>query len=304
MLRSPPVDKPRSSSTTDLERLALQDRDSQSHVSARDKRRRISDDDYDDLTAFKIEIKNMFQAFLDTQTTRLDALENHIAEIKAQVYNTNTTNKELEKSINFMSNKLEQLEQKISDMEDQRKNTQTQILNIDNKCESMEKSYKKTWIEIRNVPKKPNETKEVLFGYIQSLTKYIKYDVQTSDIRDVFRMPSKAEKDNSILIAELSNTLVKSKILNSARSFNKTYSGSQLNASHLGMTGDKSRIYLAESLTTKTRRLHFLARELAKSQGYQFCWTSNGNVFIRKREGAPYVAIRSEEQINELKVTK
>ncbi|CAH2093521.1 unnamed protein product [Euphydryas editha] len=54
------------------------------------------------------------------------------------------------------------------------------------------------------------------------------------------------------------------------------------------------------NLTAKGARLYFLARDLAKSQNYKFCWTSYGRIYVRKNENSPVIVIKNENHVNSL----
>lgn len=85
-----------------------------------------------------------------------------------------------------------------------------------------------------------------------------------------------------------------------AKKFNSENKSNKLNSKHLGLEGLEKPVYISENLTPKARRLFFRARELKRSKAYLFCWTSNGNVFIRKSEDDPAIPVESELQIDRL----
>lgn len=75
----------------------------------------------------------------------------------------------------------------------------------------------------------------------------------------------------------------------------------KLSAKHLGIKEDgDSPIYVSEQLTPKAARLHYLARDLTRSQDYKYCWTSFGKVYVRKDDKTPVIPITSEAQIHNL----
>lgn len=125
--------------------------------------------------------------------------------------------------------------------------------------------------------------------------------MQPNDVRDVYRVPNKNEPAKSTVVAEFSNTLTKALFLNSARKYNKN---NQLKAEDLGIENNSSILYISESLTPKSRRLHFLARDFATAENYKYCWTTNGNVYLKKEKGSPYILIKNEMQFNKLKVSE
>lgn len=79
------------------------------------------------------------------------------------------------------------------------------------------------------------------------------------------------------------------------------YKTEQLNSAHLGLDGPKTEIYISEHLTPSVSRLYFLAREFRKTMGYEFCWTSNGLVYLRKKQGDPHILVKSEVQLHQLR---
>lgn len=70
------------------------------------------------------------------------------------------------------------------------------------------------------------------------------------------------------------------------------------------MDGDRRPIYVAEYLPPSSRRLFFAAREFAKLKEFKFCWTNNGNVFLRKNEGDKQILIKTEQTLRELDVNQ
>lgn len=304
MLRSPTENRQKSTSTGDLDKCELRENTrpfpvttNQPQITLRDKRRRVSDDDYDELTAFKIEIRDMLKSFTQSQNNRLDSIEHQIVDLKSQV---TSTSQGVEKSLNVLSEKINILELSIQGFDEQRKDIELKISYVEEKLDNIEKNNKKTSIDIRNVPKTLNENKEVLFSYIQTLSESLKLDLSLLDIKDVYRVPSKVENKYSTIVAEFSNTLTKSKILKAANIYNKSNPTSPLSTSHIGITGDTTRIYPSESLTSKSKRLFFLARSFAKSNDYKYCWTSNGNVLLRKQDGTNCIVVKNEDVLNGL----
>ncbi|KAG7309289.1 hypothetical protein JYU34_005230 [Plutella xylostella] len=90
-------------------------------------------------------------------------------------------------------------------------------------------------------------------------------------------------------------------MLKGIKSFNIKNSKNKLNASHLGLKDNSTPVFTAEYLTPKANRLYFLARDLVRTDLYQFCWTSQGRIFVRKSEGTPAILIKNEEQVTQLR---
>ncbi|CAH2242788.1 jg24152 [Pararge aegeria aegeria] len=263
--------------------------------------KRLSDDQPGDVfSLFQTEMREMLGSFMDKQNSRLDSLEKHITEIKRQNECIKSTNKEIEKSLGYISDQVSDLQTKIKFLEEDREKLMESCNFLQNKIEIIERNAIKSQIEVRCVPKRITETKRDLFSLIQKLSSHLNVELNVCDLRDVQRIPNKRDQLNSTLIVEFSNTIIKSEFLSAIKNYRKNKMGPALNTIHLGLLGYNKPIYVSDSLTSKTRKLFYLSREAAKSKGYEFCWTANDKVYMRKKEGQPYILIQSEEQLAKL----
>ena len=165
----------------------------------------------------------------------------------------------------------------------------------------MQRNSRKSSFEIKNVPKRNNETKEELVDMIVTLSNVVGSQIDKGSISDVYRIRSKKEAtQNSSIIVETTSTFVKTDLLKAGKLFNTKHK-SKLSAKHLGFRSqEETPIFITEQLTAKGSRLHFLARDLVKSRLYRFCWAAYGVVYVRKDETSPIIKIHSEAQIHHL----
>lgn len=265
------------------------------------KRTRPADEDYDELNTFKNEMKemlsSMFSVFTTNQNERMKTMERHLAELKLHT----SPISDIEKSISHMSGQVTDMQMKIDRIEGEKKEIKEQILEFGERIDYIEKNSKKTSIEIRSIPRQQGEKKEDLYNMIKSLLKFLNVEFISSDLKDVYRVPNKLNNNISTLVAEFSNTLVKGTVLEKARRHNKSRD-SKLCTRHLGLNDAPStQIFISELLTAKSKRLYYLARDLARTENFAFCWTSNGNIYLRKREGMPHIHIKNETQLESMK---
>ncbi|XP_047039986.1 uncharacterized protein LOC124644570 [Helicoverpa zea] len=235
------------------------------------------------------------------QYLSITSMENNILDIKVQNSDIQTVNKEIIKNVDFISSQMKDIENKICKLEGERNNYNAQIHILEDKIETMERNSRKTCIEIRGVPKKSGESKQELYQLISSASGAIKTVLSESQIKDVYRLPSRENVQTSTVVAEFTNTLVKENFLKAAKKYNNENRNNELNTIHLGLPGPAAAVYISENLTAKTKRLLFLARDLAKVESYQYCWVSNGRVFLRKKQGAPSILIKNENSFLKLK---
>jgi hypothetical protein len=85
------------------------------------------------------------------------------------------------------------------------------------------------------------------------------------------------------------------------REYNKLHPNEKYNTTCLNIVGEMQPVYIAESLTPRARRLHYLARDLRKNYNFKYCWTWQGKVFVKQEDGSKPIWIKSEHQIETLK---
>lgn len=262
------------------------------YVAQRNKRGREHECAHD-FNAFRDEIKLMISGLMDAQQEELKKIHPTLMEIKA-------TNSEIQNSVAFLASQNDELKKKIEDLEMQNKKDKEYITLLEDKVEELQRENRKACIEIKNVPKIQNESKEDLLKLFLTLCNNIGCDIEKRDIRDIFRVHRKNDTNKTHLITEMSSTMLKTEILKQAKNYNIKYK-EKLCAKHLGFTKNEYEpIYVSEHLTMKGARLYFLARDLAKSQDYKFCWTSYGKIYVRKNENSPIIVIKNESHVNSL----
>lgn len=276
-------------------------------VSQRHKRRRSSVADY---PTGNDELKELMLQFMSAQTarlenydklsSRLDVLEKHILEIKNSTVKIESTNQDIEKSVNFMSDQVTYLESKIACMDKERSQLVSQFSSMQNKLDNLDRQSLRTTIEIRNVPKQEREDKKSLFKLIHNLSKTINLELSNYDIRDVSRQLSKRDSKVSALNIEFSNTMIKYSFLQAAKDYNRKFPATKLNSTNLGLLGETIPIFIAEQLTPATKQLFYNTRLFAKQHSYDYSWTSEGRVLLRKNSSAPYIVVKSEAQLQEM----
>lgn len=263
--------------------------DSPLSMTQRAKRRRE-----DELVVFREDMIQMIKSMLLTQEMELKKITPTLNEIKL-------TNSLIENSVAAITLQNEEFRRKLEQMEIQSKKDKEYITILEDKVEDLQRSSRKSNIEIKNVPKQTKETKEDLINMVKCLTDTVNIAVAKSDIRDIYRVKGKKQgMSNTPIIVELSSTILKTEVLKMCKLFNNKHKA-KLCAKHLGFkSSEESPIFVSEQLTAKGSRLHFLARDLAKSKGYKYCWTAYGKIYVKKHDESPTYVIRSESQIQSL----
>lgn len=238
-------------------------------------------------------MKEMFSALSKEQNQRFQDLQ-------LAINNLTDENIELVKSIELMNFKYDEFLSRITRLEAERRTDKSTIAHLEDRIEAMERKSRASGLEIRNIPKTTGETKDDLCKIVRSLGETLKVDVQDCDIKDIYRIKT---KDSSFpIITEFSSVMKKEKILKASKTFNKSKpKGEKLNTSHLQLKTTVKPVYLSETLTPKTQRLFFLARDLQKNLNFTFCWTSHGVVYLRRDENSPQIRINHEADLEALR---
>ncbi|KOB77936.1 Uncharacterized protein OBRU01_03278, partial [Operophtera brumata] len=98
-----------------------------------------------------------------------------------------------------------------------------------------------------------------------------------------------------IQLVQFNSPRVRDTFLESSIKFNKSSTNNRLNSSHIGLTGEKTPIFVVEHLSTSNKALHSAARSAAKERGYKFVWVRNGRIYMRKSKTSEYKLIKKIE---------
>lgn len=265
------------------------------YVVQRNYKRMREEDLPSEFCKFKEEMKELFQSFTKTQQTELKNITSNLKEI--QLTNTN-----IETSVASLTKQNDEFQKKITQLELQMKKDKDYIIELEDRIEDLQRCSRKNKIEIKNVPRKNQETRDDLINMVLSLAKNINLDMSKRDIKDIFRTQGKKEGLISPpIVVELDSAILKQDLLKSTKSFNIKNKHTKLQAKHLAITsnGDVP-VFISEQLTPRNARLFYLARDLAKSKQYKFCWTTFGRVFLKRDENAKVVLVKSESQVHSL----
>lgn len=247
---------------------------------------------------------------LESQTTLIQKLMEDVIEIKAQnadIQKSNTqirkTNAEIDRSMKHFNEKFEEMKKEVEDLKKERKEQRSYIESLENKIRDLQYKTRSSCVEIRNIPQLENETTGNLSNTICNISQLVGIPISQSEIRDVYRQPGKPSQTSRPVVAEFTTVHTKQNLLMAIRSYNKSKTSKEdkLNTELIGVPGKRQAVYVEERLSVSSKKLFYLARQFAKENQYTFCWTNNGNIFLRKQAGDKQILINSEKCIQDLK---
>lgn len=246
-----------------------------------------------EMSQFMSEVRAMFEDFVTQQNNKLQKLESSLSEIKKQNEGINT-------SLAALSDKYDDIQKELESLKLERKEHCVYIKNLEDKIENFEKQSCMTKLEIRNVPRLNNETKENLCNAVIKIGKIFNMPLQTSSIRDIYRPFVKSDVAKPIIV-EFTSVLTKESVMNNLKKLTLQEKKDKLNTSIFDLEGPQKPIFISDYLTPKGRRLFFLARDFASTHNYAFCWTSFGKIYLRMKEGMQHIRVDEEADLNKLK---
>ncbi|KAG7297044.1 hypothetical protein JYU34_002548 [Plutella xylostella] len=259
------------------------------------KRRREEDSiGMTELSTFRDEMMKSMAALFANSDKKICQMVSSLKEVQE-------SNRGIVDSISLLTEQNKLLQDKILSLESQRREDSEYISLLENKIEDLQMSNRKANFELKNVPRKNNESKEDLIEMVVQLSNTVGCEITKKDIKDIYRVRGKTDSSrNTPIIVETGSTLTKSELMKMCKLFNIKHK-SKLTAKHLGFRKDEDvPIFISENLTSKGARLHFLARDLVKSKNYKFCWTAYGKVYVRRDENSQIINIKSEAQCTQL----
>lgn len=261
-----------------------------SSVSTRNKsKERLKEGDKEYLQAFKEEI--------------FEYLNKRLSSIEGKLQTIQKTNSDIEKSLEFISKQYEDVNKKVDMLEKECTQNRNYITKLEESLEELDRKYRRTSIEIRNLPARDKENKsDIIHSFTNFTRNSLKINMHENDIRDAYRISSK-KSNNQPIVIELNSMENKNLLLKTIKSYNKTNIQNKINASHFGRI-ENVPIYISELLTNKSKKLFYLARELSKEKQYKYCWSTNGKIFVHKAEGTPAIWLKNEEGINTMRGEK
>lgn len=212
-----------------------------------------------------------------------------------------TQNQVIQKSVDFMTSQYDVLLTKVSGLERENLEYKKRVTNLESKLQLLEKHANKATIEIRNIPKLPGENKQTMTKIVQNIGTSLGLEtpIQVSEFKDIYRSKSEA------LVVEFTCTPRKESILSEYRKYNKVRREKKeplFNASQVypSIKDASSPVYISEFLTTKDRRIFYVARDSVKNKKLASAWTAYGKVYVKREENSVPVHISDEEDLVEI----
>ncbi|KAH9630932.1 hypothetical protein HF086_009042 [Spodoptera exigua] len=181
--------------------------------------------------------------------------------------------------------KLNSLEAELSEIKDQNRKLRSDINAYDQRERQLN-------VEIVGIPEHKDEN---LNEIILKIGKHTEIEITKDDILQVNRVTAKSKIQGRPrnIVAKLRNRQLKDNIISQARK-------RRLSTMDLAIPGKGVPVYVNEHLTVFNKNLLKKAKEMAKIKEYQFMWTKNCKIYVRKAATIPLIIITEEEDLKKI----
>lgn len=189
------------------------------------------------------------------------------------------------------------MKMEVETLRKERREQQMYIENLEQKILDLQHKSRSSGIELRNIPQVSTESSSSLIKTMFYIGTTVGVRIGETELRDIYRLPGKSTTSSSPrpIIAEFTTVQTKQMLLSAVRKYNKGRGrDDKLNTVGIGMPGERHPVYISEHLPASAKKLFYQAREFAKKKSFKFCWISNGNIFLRKI-GEKQILVSSEK---------
>lgn len=230
------------------------------------------------------------EASLIKHTEKINELESYIGELKT--------------SLNFISAQYDDMsvdfKKHLNTMTEMRSSSDDkQLAYLQSKVNMLENISRSHNLEIQSVPERKNEN---ILGIVRSLFDKLSLQFSEDSVSFCSRVPkmnNKSDRPRNIIVT-LQSPRHRDLVLSAAHRYNKLHSKDMLNSLDLGVSGEKTLIYIAEHLTPECKAIYAAARKFKKEKQYKYVWVKYGKVFLRKNDTSSAIYVKQVDVLNKL----
>lgn len=163
------------------------------------------------------------------------------------------------------------------------------ISDLERTNDNLEQQSRNNNLEFHGVP---HSEKENLPETIMKIANALKAEITTPQIVQCYRVRFKNKDKTGPVIAKFSSVQPKKEFLKVKKA--------KRDIKDFGVDG-MEQLFLNENLTNYRRDVFFEARAAKQKKSFKYLWTANGNIYMKKNDGAPRIHIESKDDLDKLK---
>ncbi|CAB3248357.1 unnamed protein product [Arctia plantaginis] len=244
---------------------------------------------------------------MDTLLEFKSDISRETAEIKDSLKTINEVTQELKCEVNYIREEYSAMKKSFEILDTAQKKVQEEITTfkkslqfhsdelknknkiLNSNINESEQRDRLLNVEIVGVPEMPQEN---LLQFTENLANHAGVVIIRENIIHVNRVASKTKNQGrpKNIIIKLSTRQLRDNLISKARKC-------RLTTSDLQIHGKVTPIFVNEHLTIYNKNLLKKAKEISRSKEYQYTWSKNGRIYVRKAATAPAIPIADEEDL-------
>ncbi|KAL5240811.1 hypothetical protein ACI65C_008221 [Semiaphis heraclei] len=218
-----------------------------------------------------------------SKSTDLDNIKDVLNNILSKIEELTNSNKDLEKSVNYCSDKIDSFDEKLKNLskitddhenrlnivEKSYKNITSEFEQLKSHTNYLEQRLLENTLEISGIPPTTNEN---LYTIIDRIATELKIDLTSNHIQNIHRITYDKNKSNSKIIVQLTSVSKKNEFISNAKQRFKDKISLTANNIHNSFKNDP--LYLNAMLTTENRKLLWLSKLYINEYSLKYAWAN------------------------------
>uniref|UniRef100_A0A8D9B304 FP protein C-terminal domain-containing protein n=1 Tax=Cacopsylla melanoneura TaxID=428564 RepID=A0A8D9B304_9HEMI len=209
--------------------------------------------------------------------------------------------KDFEKTLEFNSGKLDDLMDKMSqmqrtmnEMKDKQEKMETENRELKKRVKDLETSNEdlEQYSRIRNLQLDglPKANEEDLEEMVKEMGKKVGMIIKNEDIDAIHRIPTRSTTNVEPVIVQFTTRKMRDTLLKKTKE-------TRINTTDIKISGPQKPIFINEHLAPKRKQLLMQAKVKKNDKNYKFLWTKGGKIFVRKSESSRVIPIRTLDDL-------
>ncbi|XP_046684798.1 uncharacterized protein LOC124370522 [Homalodisca vitripennis] len=232
---------------------------------------------------------NTIISAIEANSTVIKVIQQEQVDLASSVELCHNNIKDLSESIKKQDARVDMCVSEVDGVKNE--NIKLNVRDLERKLNDLEQYSHRNNLVVYGIPEVKNE---VVLNVIKRLAMAINFkDWSTNLVDAAHRMGTLGEDGERPIIIKFISRLDKDEFLQ------KRKAKKHLRAADFGYASESS-IYVNESLTSPNRKLLQKTREAARKKGYQYVWTLNCSIYVRKATNDKAVKILTEASLDGL----
>ncbi|CAG4973485.1 unnamed protein product [Parnassius apollo] len=251
------------------------------------------DEYYSESPTIQIEVKKLLG---DTSKEVERAIKKEMKDLTQSLQFQSDKMDELLKNIEIMQDNISNLQKKNTELNNNNNNLETRVGALEQRIQEIEQQSLHKNIEIHNIPYIENENLPEIVGKVA-----IRLNQNACNVKQMKRLTSKNDRPRPVMI-ELNSEQTQLAWLAASKSISPRITAQEI-CSHNHSSNVNTAIFICEALTQYNKQLLYYAKQELKNS-FRYIWIKKGVLRVRRaRESQKPIIIRSADDVKRVKLS-